>query len=74
MSQPQTEMGQRWAVWVPGRQQWLLAAVVKQKDGRVTLKFDARYDLGKAEGEREIDEQDLSGTPSLFRRVTTTPG
>ncbi len=71
MSQPQTkiEMGQRWAAWVPGRQQWLLAAVVKRKDGRVTLKLDARYDLGQADGEREIDEQDLLGTPNLFRHV-----
>jgi hypothetical protein len=71
MSQPQSkiEMGQRWAAWVPGRQQWLLAAVVRQKDGRVTLKFDARYGLGLPDGEREVDEENLLGTPSLFRRL-----
>ncbi len=63
------EMGQQWAAWVPGRQQWLLASIVQQKDGRVTLKFDARYGLGVAESERKIDEQDLLGTPNLFRRV-----
>jgi len=71
MPQPQTEieMGQRWAAWVAGRQQWLLAAVVKQKDGRVTLKFDARYGLGPADSEREVDEQDLLRAPRLFRHI-----
>jgi hypothetical protein len=71
MSQRQTEieMGQRWAAWVPGRQQWLLAAVILQKDGRVTLKFDSRYGLSHPDGERVIDEQDLLSTPSLFRRI-----
>jgi hypothetical protein len=74
MSEPQTriEMGQRWAIWVAGRQQWLLASVVKQKNGRATLKFDARYDLGSADGERQIDEQDLLGMSNLFRHIAAS--
>lgn len=72
MTQQETEieMGQRWSAWVAGRQQWLLASVVQQKAGRVTLKFDARYGLCKGDDQREIDAQDLLGTPNLFRRVT----
>jgi len=71
MSQQQTdlEMGQRWAAWVPGRQQWLLATLIRQNNGRVTLQFDPRYGIRSGDDEREIDAQDLLSTPSLFRRV-----
>jgi hypothetical protein len=69
MSQPKSEIGQRWAAWVPGRQQWLVAAVVQEKAGRITLKFDPRYGLCRGDDEREIDEQELLSTPNLFRHI-----
>jgi len=71
MSQSKTEIGQRWAAWVPGRQQWLVAAIIQEEAGRITLKFDPRYGLCRGDDEREIDEQDLLGTPNLFRHVAT---
>ena len=70
MSQPKTEIGQRWAAWVPARQQWLVAAIIQEKAGRITLKFDPRYGLCRGDDEREVDEQDLFGMPNLFRYVT----
>jgi hypothetical protein len=65
--QQKLTINRRWALWVPARQQWLLAIVVQQKDGEVTLKFDSRYELGISDRERKIAEQDLLKTPNLFR-------
>lgn len=69
MAQSKSEIGQRWAAWVPGRQQWLVAAVTQQNAGRVTLKFDQRYGLCRGDDEREVDEHHLLSTPNLFRHV-----
>jgi hypothetical protein len=63
------ETGQKWSTWVAGRQQWLLATVIQQKDGRATLKYDTRYGLKAGEDERTIDEHDLLSTPNMFRHV-----
>ena len=67
--QTETENGQRWSAWVPGRQQWLLGTIIRKKDGRVTLKFDSRYEIRSGEDECEVDEQDLLRGSNLFRYI-----
>lgn len=62
-------IGQKWSVWTSGRQQWLLAAVISLKDGRATLKYDARYGVGTGSDERVADESTMLTTSNLFRFV-----
>ena len=64
-------IGQNWATWVPGRRQWLLATVVRQKDGRATLKYDERYEISSGYDELTVDESTLLNEPNLFRIVPT---
>jgi hypothetical protein len=63
------EVGQKWSVWVPGRQQWLLATVIRRFDGRATLKYDPRYMIGIGYDERSVDESSILTGRSLFRLV-----
>jgi hypothetical protein len=62
-------IGQRWSAWVPGRQQWLLATVIRQEDGQATLKYDIRYGMGAGDDEQGADEAAMLVTRSLFRFV-----
>ena len=61
------EIGQRWSAWVAGRQQWLLATVIKRADGQAVLKFDSRYQIGPAYDEQRADESTMLTATSLFR-------
>jgi len=68
MAAPQSvKIGQQWSTWVPGRQQWLLATVIRRADGRATLKYDARYGIGVAYDEQSADESTMLTTTNLFR-------
>ncbi len=62
-------IGQKWSVWAPGRQQWLLAAVVSRKEGQATLKYDPRYGVGVGSDERVADESTMLTTSNLYRFV-----
>jgi hypothetical protein len=64
-------IGQKWSVWAPGRQQWLLAAVVRLKDGQATLKYDTRYGVSVGDDEQVADEFTMLTTKNLFRFVET---
>jgi hypothetical protein len=61
------KVGQSWSVWVPGRQQWLLASVVHQEAGQATLKYDVRYGLDPRQRERNADEAAMLENVNLFR-------
>jgi hypothetical protein len=63
------ELGQNWSIWVPGRRQWLLGKVIGRADGQVTLKYDARYFLGKGYDEERVDEHTMLTATNLFRLV-----
>lgn len=63
------EIGQSWSVWVPGRQQWLLAAVARQSNGQATLKYDIRYGMAVSDSEYVADETTMLTTSNLFRFV-----
>lgn len=63
------EIGQKWSVWVSGRQQWLLAAVTGRRDGKATLKYDIRYGAVGCDSECAADEADMLVTSHLFRFV-----
>ena len=68
MPQPQSvKIGQHWSTWVPGRQQWLLATVVRRADGRATLKYDPRYGIGPKSDEQGADESTMLSATNLFR-------
>jgi hypothetical protein len=62
--------GQYWSAWVPARQQWLLTTVIRHEGGQATLKFDARYGLGRGEDERSVDDATMLSNKQLFRFVT----
>jgi len=61
-------MGQKWAAWIPARQQWLLTTVVGFEKGLVRLKCDARYGM-KHEGDFKTDESTMLANRNLFRFV-----
>ncbi len=67
----EVKIGQNWSAWVPGRRQWLLAAVIRCEGGDVTLKFDSRYGLSKGYDEQRADETTMLTAPNLFRLVET---
>ena len=60
-------IGQKWSVWLPGRQQWLLTTVIGREGGRATLKYDSRYRIGSGDDERSADEATMLAATSLFR-------
>ena len=60
------EVGQKWSVWVPGRQQWLLATVIRRLDGKATLKYDPRYLIGAGSDEHRVDESEMLSSRSLY--------
>jgi len=62
-------MGQNWSIWVPGRQQWLLATVTARENGQATLAFDERYGLGKGQDRQVADETAMLSVSNLFRLV-----
>lgn len=62
-------IGQKWSVWVSGRQQWLLAAVVCRDSGRATLRYDSRYGIGSGSDEYLADESTMLSASNLFRFV-----
>lgn len=64
------KVGQNWSVWVPGRQQWLLATVVHQEAGWATLKYDARYGLDIKQREHNADEASMLENVNLFRLLS----
>jgi hypothetical protein len=68
-TQATVEIGQNWSIWVPGRRQWLLGKVIGRVDGQATLKYDARYFLGKGYDEERADEHTMLTATNLFRLV-----
>jgi hypothetical protein len=64
-------IGQKWSVWLPSRRQWLLSTVVNREDGRATLKYDSRYELGAGHDEENAEEATMLTTSNLFRFVET---
>jgi hypothetical protein len=65
---PEVKTGQKWSTWVPGRQQWLLATVIRHRDGMVTLKYDMRYGIRSGE-EQQTYEDSMLTNRNLFRFV-----
>jgi hypothetical protein len=63
------EIGQHWSVWVPSRQQWLLAAVTRQKDHHTVLQFDARYGMARASSEHVTETVTMLSNTQLFRFI-----
>lgn len=61
------EIGQQWSAWVPGRQQWLLATVIRRGGGKATLRYDPRYHIGVGQDEHCADESTMLTATSLFR-------
>ena len=64
------EVGQHWSVWVPSRQQWLLATVVRHKDHHIVLQYDARYGVARGQDEHVSDMTAMLGNAQLFRFIT----
>jgi hypothetical protein len=62
-------IGQKWSTWVPGRQQWLLATVIRLENGQATLKYDSRYGMASGNDEQRADEATMLATSNLFRFV-----
>jgi hypothetical protein len=62
-------IGQKWSVWVAGRQQWLLMTVIGREDGRATLKYDVRYGMTAGDDEKRADEDTMLATSNLYRFV-----
>ena len=62
-------VGQNWAAWEAGRQQWLLATVIREKDGLVTLKYDRGYGIPTGQDERRVDENTMLSATNLFRHI-----
>ena len=60
--------GQKWAAWIPGRQQWLLATVIRCEHESITLRCDKRYGL-IGEGDLKTDEDTMLKNRNLFRFV-----
>ncbi len=61
-------MGQKWAAWIPGRQQWLLATVIRRECDTITLRCDKRYGIA-AGGDIQTDEITMLQNRNLFRFV-----
>lgn len=64
-------IGQKWSTWVPGRGQWLLATVVRRKDGQAVLQYDSRYGIGRGHDERDADETTMLENTNLFRLISS---
>jgi hypothetical protein len=62
------KLGQKWSVWVPSRQQWLLATVVSCESGTVILGYDARYGMPRGE-DRTSDEGTMLTNRNLYRFI-----
>jgi hypothetical protein len=60
--------GQKWAAWIPGRQQWLLATVIRCERETVTLRCDKRYGL-TGDDDLRTDEDTMLKNRNLFRFV-----
>jgi len=65
----EVKIGQKWATWVPGRHQWLLATVILSDGGKATLKYDTRYGIGRGHDEHMADESTMLTHTNLFRFV-----
>ena len=61
-------IGQKWAAWVPGRQQWLLATVIRCEHEAITLRCDKRYGIA-ADGDLRVDADTMLKNRNLFRFV-----
>ena len=64
---PAVMTGQKWAAWIPGRQQWLLATVVRFEHQTIILRCDKGYGMGDAD--LRTDEDTMLNNRSLFRFV-----
>jgi hypothetical protein len=64
-------IGQKWSTWVPSRGQWLLATVVRRKDGQAVLQYDDRYGIGRGHDEHGADETTMLENTSLFRLISS---
>jgi len=62
-------IGQNWSVWVSGRQQWLLAAVVNRSHGQATLAYDGRYGIDSGSNQQKADESAMLAASNLFRFI-----
>ncbi|GAA0541305.1 hypothetical protein GCM10008941_21530 [Rhizomicrobium palustre] len=62
-------IGQKWATWVPGRRQWLLATVIGREARTIVLKFDSRYGIKAGEDEARADEATMLSTVNRFRFI-----
>jgi hypothetical protein len=62
-------IGQKWSVWLPGRQQWLLTTVIGREGGQATLKYDSRYGISASDDEQRADEATMLAASSLFRFI-----
>ena len=67
----EVRIGQKWSAWVPSRGQWLLATVVRQKEGRAILQYDSRYGIGRSQDEYEADETTMLENTNLFRLISS---
>jgi hypothetical protein len=65
----EVRIGQKWAMWVSSRHQWLLATVTVQEGGQATLKFDARYGMDRGYDENKVDEATMLTHSNLFRFI-----
>ena len=64
-------IGQKWSTWVPSRQQWLLATVVRRKGGLAVLQYDSRYGIGRGQDEHKADETTMLENTNLFRLIAS---
>jgi hypothetical protein len=65
----EVKIGQQWAAWMAGRQQWLLTTVTAMDLGRATLQYSPSYGLERADSERDVDAATMLTAPNLFRFV-----
>ena len=66
-------IGQRWAAWIPGRQQWLLTTVVRFEKDRAILKFDSRYGIQTGQDEYAADTRSMLSMAPVRRPATRHP-
>ena len=62
-------IGQKWSVWLPGRQQRLLTTVISREGGHATLKYDSRYGISPSDDEQRADEATMLAATNLFRFI-----
>ena len=67
----EVSIGQKWSAWVPSRGQWLLATVIRQKEGQAILQYDGRYGIGRGQDEHEADETTMLENTNLFRLISS---